>query len=350
MPDIPANKMTKAKLENGSILGTFSGAIEKPGDHDWIRVELSPDPHNIYLCFLDTGSLTSGDSYLRLYDADGNLVAENDDGGSAFNSFLQYTPATAGTYFIDVSEAGGTATGTYSLFKALPIGTTNAILGSGDDVYTGAANERILGGKGNDVISISAGRDALGEQGNDNVTGNDSTNFISGGLGDDYLNGLGQLDFLFGDAGNDHLFGGDGGDILRGGAGDDDLHGELFPDTLIGGRDKDALEGGTSSDTFKFESIADSRKGATRDVILDFSQTENDTIDLSTIDAKKGVNGNQKFKWIGKSGFHDAKGELHYKLQGDHLLVEGDINGDGRADFQIELSGIVTLSKGDFIL
>ena len=350
MKDIPANKKTKAVLENGSILGVFSGAIEKPGDHDWIKVELSPDLHNIYLCFLDTGSLTSGDSYLRLYDADGILVAEIDNGGSVFNSFLQYTPATAGTYFIDVSEASGTATGTYSLFKALPIGTTNAILGSGDDVYAGLANERILGGKGNDVIMISAGRDALGEQGSDNITGNDSANFLSGGLGDDYLNGLGQLDFLFGDAGNDHLFGGDGTDILRGGAGDDDLHGELFPDILIGGRGKDALAGGTSADTFRFESVADSRKGATRDVILDFSQTENDVIGLSDIDAKKGVNGNQKFKWIGKNGFHDAKGELHYKLQGDHLLVEGDINGDGRPDFQIELTGLVALSKGDFLL
>ncbi len=31
-------------------------------------------------------------------------------------------------------------------------------------------------------------------------------------------------------------------------------------------------------------------------------------------------------------------------------MVEGDINGDKVADFQIELTGLKALTKGDFIL
>jgi serralysin len=34
----------------------------------------------------------------------------------------------------------------------------------------------------------------------------------------------------------------------------------------------------------------------------------------------------------------------------DKTIVEGDVNGDTRADFQIELKGLITLSTTDFVL
>jgi hypothetical protein len=34
----------------------------------------------------------------------------------------------------------------------------------------------------------------------------------------------------------------------------------------------------------------------------------------------------------------------------DKTIISGDINGDGRADFQIELTGLKTLTGADFIL
>jgi hypothetical protein len=37
-------------------------------------------------------------------------------------------------------------------------------------------------------------------------------------------------------------------------------------------------------------------------------------------------------------------------ILGGVTLVEGDVNGDGKADFQIELSGLHTLTGADFIL
>jgi hypothetical protein len=34
----------------------------------------------------------------------------------------------------------------------------------------------------------------------------------------------------------------------------------------------------------------------------------------------------------------------------DLVIVEGDVNGDGRADFQIKVNGVASLVAGDFDL
>jgi hypothetical protein len=48
--------------------------------------------------------------------------------------------------------------------------------------------------------------------------------------------------------------------------------------------------------------------------------------------------------------FHHRAGELHVVPQGiGHLFVEGDVNGDGHADFRIDVHGANTLADGDFI-
>jgi hypothetical protein len=143
-------------------------------------------------------------------------------------------------------------------------------------------------------------------------------------------------------------------DTWKGGNFADQISGEAGTDTLTGGFSKDRLTGGDDGDIFNFDFRGETRKGAGRDVITDF-QHGIDDIDLSGIDARSGAN-NQAFKWIGGADFHDRKGELHFvkinkpgQLQ-DKTIIEGDVNGDGRADFQIELSGLIHLSKGDFVL
>lgn len=106
MADIPANKTTKATLEGDAALGAFSGQIETAGEHDWIKIEVnSGETYSFYLCFLDTGSLTSGNSYLRLRDANGNIIAEDDDGGVAFNSFLQFEATRDATLFLEYQRS-----------------------------------------------------------------------------------------------------------------------------------------------------------------------------------------------------------------------------------------------------
>jgi hypothetical protein len=92
-------------------------------------------------------------------------------------------------------------------------------------------------------------------------------------------------------------------------------------------------------------------------VIEDFSgvnalNAELDLIDVASMDAKTGVAGDQMFKFIGSHHFHDRKGELHVLHKNGFFLVEGDRNGDGRADFQIEVHSVgdAALVKDDFSL
>jgi Ca2+-binding RTX toxin-like protein len=150
-----------------------------------------------------------------------------------------------------------------------------------------------------------------------------------------------------GDAAANRFVGGAQNDTLNGGAGDD---------VLTGGLGRDMLTGGAGRDVFDFDAILESgKKAATRDLVLDFKHGE-DKIDLKDLDANRNKSGDQAFKFIASSDFHHTAGELHvlkFDKPGkarDFTLVEGDINGDGRADFQIELKGLINLTKGDFIL
>jgi Ca2+-binding RTX toxin-like protein len=147
----------------------------------------------------------------------------------------------------------------------------------------------------------------------------------------------------------DLLVGGEDDDDIWGFAGSDQLYGGGGVDFLIGGFGRDYMTGGGGLDGFYFLAKGETgKKSSSRDVILDFERAL-DWIDLSAIDAKQG-SGNQAFKWIGKQGFHGVKGELHFVKKAGYVLVEGDINGDGGADFQIQVDGVGALGRGDFIL
>ena len=185
----------------------------------------------------------------------------------------------------------------------------------------------------------------------DTLAGGSDTDRMFGLAGNDKLFGNGGNDTLVGAAGNDVLAGGDGVDTLVGAAGKDILAGGAGVDTLAGGFGRDVMTGGGQRDIFDFKLAAETGKTfLTRDVIKDFTHLQGDDIDLSTIDAKTGA-GNQKFTFIGQGAFTGAKGQLHFTFAGPaKTIVEGDTDGNGLADFQIELTGHKLLVQGDFIL
>ena|SRR5205085_2220398 len=131
----------------------------------------------------------------------------------------------------------------------------------------------------------------------------------------------------------DYLYGNDVANKLSGNGGND---------VLDGAKGNDTYTGGAGADEFRISEIG------FNDKITDFTSGV-DKIRLSEIDANSGVAGNQAFTFIGNSAFHNVAGELRgYTAGGDHY-VAGDVNGDGVADFSVNV-GAATPVATDFFL
>lgn len=239
-------------------------------------------------------------------------------------------------------------------------------LGGNDQIFGFAGNDKIDGGTGSDAMSGGAGNDSytvdnagdvvneIGGGGIDTVRASITFNLgnqlrVKGGVENLALVGSGNTNG-FGTAAANTITGNGGKNTLSGDAGNDVLDGGAGNDTLAGDLGKDTLLGGLGSDTFDFNAVAETgMTTSTRDVIKDFNHTQHDHIDLSDIDAKAGPK-NQSFIFIGDDAFTGLKGELHYTFVGTKTIVEGDLNGNRVANFQIELSGHIALTSTDFIL
>ena len=153
------------------------------------------------------------------------------------------------------------------------------------------------------------------------------------------IRGTAQGDFLTGNALNNIIDGGGGNDLLWGDAGND---------TLIGGEGNDSLSGGLGRDVFDFNAVIESLVGLTRDIITDFSHTQLDKIDLSTIDANSALLNDQAFlSDVLTSGSFTFVGQL--RLEGN--ILSGNTDNDfNTSEFEIQLTGINTLTSVDFIL
>lgn len=85
--------------------------IGEPGDVDWFAIELiEARPYRFTL--EGYGETGLGDPMLTLYDASGEVVATDDDGGPGLSAYLSYSSPTGGPYFVGVSGVGG-STGAY---------------------------------------------------------------------------------------------------------------------------------------------------------------------------------------------------------------------------------------------
>jgi len=178
----------------------------------------------------------------------------------------------------------------------------------------------------------------------------DGQYLIEGRRPAEHLRGTVFDDLVHARKGGDTVAGGPGDDELRGGHGADKLLGGPGDDLLIGGRLGDTLAGGAGADVFAYQSIRQSRpESPLRDTIKHFDPG-NDRIDLSAINEKLAARGKQPFHFVGESPLTGHAGELAYTSFGNYVLLEGDRNGDRRADFAIKVRGTDHLTADDFVL
>jgi hypothetical protein len=62
------------------------------------------------------------------------------------------------------------------------------------------------------------------------------------------------------------------------------------------------------------------------------------------------VSGNQAFTFIADAAFSNTAGELRYEVSGTGLLLQGDLDGNGSADFAIFVKDAASLAGTDFNL
>lgn len=239
----------------------------------------------------------------------------------------------------------------------------------GDDHLIGlAGRDQLLGGGGADLLEGGLGDDLyqLYEDTTDTIIDTGGWDAVRSLVGRDLaqypdVEALWMLvDFggrpLVGNDLDNQLLDGGGGNRLDGRAGNDELSGSFGNDFLIGGLGVDYMFGGEGVDRFDFRNVAESGLGqGNRDIIPDFGHLE-DRLNFGAMDANSARSGNQAFSFIGTSEFTGTAGELTYyrDVLSDGItpvtIVAGDTNGDGVADFELELRGTLTLTAADFIL
>jgi hypothetical protein len=251
--------------------------------------------------------------------------------------------------------------------------------GSGDDQVTcGNDSDLIIDGTGNDIYKLGGGNDYIrwAASGKDLIDGGAGTFDQIGaeGLSGNIWVNLGtKAVTIAGHAlagssavvtstansatvkGIEAFFSGSGNDILAGSGANETLLGGYGSNTLYGGGGADNLYGQGDSDTFVYLSTKDSgNTKATRDTIQGFTgagMAGGDVIDLSAIDADSKAAGNQAFHLLGGDvSFHNIAGEIRWVHELGDTIVQGDVNGDGKADFAIAVVGTVNFVDGDFSL
>lgn len=113
------------------------------------------------------------------------------------------------------------------------------------------------------------------------------------------------------------------------------------------------LTGGAGGDIFLFDDGHSREILTAADQITDFTRADGDRINLRAIDAKSATpDVDDKFSFIGTQAFsgNGAGGQLRYVNAQGNTFIEGDVDGNGVADFIIRLDGVHALQGTDFVL
>jgi uncharacterized protein YkwD len=174
----------------------------------------------------------------------------------------------------------------------------------------------------------------------DEVWSDTSITAVSANVAEMHALGIGKV----------NLHGADSGQKMFGNSAANTIEGNGGNDVLDGGHGIDKLSGGTGHDTFVFAKSDTGKTEAKADTIFDFKPTGGDVIDVSHWDANSNKSGNQDFSFIGDAGFHHKAGELRFSEDKSDTWVQGDTNGDGKADFVIHLDDAIALKAEYFDL
>ena len=254
---------------NPSVMITATG----DGSADWFSFDVKAPGQII----LDVDGTMN--SYLVLYDANGTQLAYNDnsvadggDNGAQTQSYITYTVATPGRYYVKVIQSGSSGIGVnvaYKLGIVVPQPVDGTTAGSGNDrLFGGAGLDKLYGGAGNDLLDGGTGADQLfGGTGddtyvlgaeNDSVTdtaGIDTiSSTISRNLGAyatiENLQLLGTANISgMGNALANKIYGNAGNNILDGQGGADTLYGYAGNDTYVLGASTDGVVDTAGNDT-----------------------------------------------------------------------------------------------------
>ncbi len=323
----------------------------------------------------------------------GGLGGDRLNGGEGVDT-ASYADATSG---VSVNLLNGR--GSFGEAVGDKLSSIEQVIGSAfDDVLSGSKSTHVVhGGDGADIFEAAGKAGALfGDAGDDvfRVEGMLKPAAIDGGEGFDTIragadgasitwgaitgveaiNGMGYADFkilgtsaadtidlsaivltgvavIDGKSGNDAITGSAGADTILGGSGNDVIKGGGGADVITGGTGQDILTGGLAADTFVFFKGDSAKTATTADTITDFHSADGDRIDLSFMDANLSNGaGDDGFTFIGKAAFSNTAGELRYQLDAADAYIQGDVNGDGKADFFIHMVGVNALAQADFIL
>ena len=142
--DAASSTATTFAMAVGDVfLGT-----EARGGSDWIAVTLSAG-HSYSFGAVGMASGVT-DPMLKLYDANGSYLAQDDDGGPGLFASLRFTAATSGTFYVEVKAlAVGSGTGDYGLVvsegdrPSLGVEMAAAVLTRAGSSWAGASGEPV---------------------------------------------------------------------------------------------------------------------------------------------------------------------------------------------------------------
>jgi len=162
------------------------------------------------------------------------------------------------------------------------------------------------------------------------------------------INDVAEDAAIFGTSSNDKLKGTSADEVISGGYGGDRISGGGASSSLRSNA-KSRSDGG--HDVFWYVRADSSlAKRGLRDVIADFGS--DDKIKLADVDANSLVEGDQAFTWIGDKKFarrHSA-GELRIDYRNKCAVLQGDVDGNGKADFEVKLLGVGLFDSSNLLL